>query len=293
MKANEIFFADSGLTSTSANHIANIAKEYIQSLESEVYNIQFYMSEVSIIGSTESNVLEDGTYDEELLILPEKLEQISEAKSLIAWLREAIKARKSMLEAVESLTLEQWANDNNITLPERPVKRAVLTVDDMYASRSIKERNHILSLQARAATIGKYIHPDGRFADERKAFHDKKRNKHEVKGEGRDTLIYTYTPSCSEHNLENVFFQLQKVHRETQAELNSIEHSINEAIRQDEMDASAAYSAAMSDYRICMQELEAKLNDYKISESRRIGALKIVVPNDLKPIYDSINKLGK
>ena len=33
---NNVFFSENGLTSTSANHVANLAKEFIQSIESDV-----------------------------------------------------------------------------------------------------------------------------------------------------------------------------------------------------------------------------------------------------------------
>jgi hypothetical protein len=42
-----------------------------------------------------------------------------------------------------------------------------------------------------------------------------------------------------------------------------------------------------------MNELEAILHSYKLAESKRIGALKIVIPHDLQSIYDTVNSLGK
>lgn len=290
---NNVFFSENGLTSTSANRVANLAKEFIQSIESDVQNVQFYNSEVALIGTSEKNLIEQGITDDELKRIPNGLQQIWEAKSLIAWLREAIKARKSLLDAVEKMTLEQYAAENGIELPKCPEHRKTATAESVYAELSVKERNRILSLQAKAATIGKYIHPDGRFADERKKFYDKTRNQHQVKGEGRDTLLYTYTPSCDPDTLEDVFFELQKIHRETQAELNKIEHEVNDKIRNDEMEEAATYAADYSQYRGRMNELEANLHSYKLAESKRIGALKIVIPHDLQDIYDTVNSLGK
>ena len=36
MDKNIVFFGESGLTSTSANHVANLAKEYAQKQESKI-----------------------------------------------------------------------------------------------------------------------------------------------------------------------------------------------------------------------------------------------------------------
>jgi len=155
MNVNEIFFAVSGLTSTSANHVANLAKEYVQNVESDINNVQFYKSEVALIGTSDKNLIEDGISDEALLLIPDKLYAIANAKSLIAWLREAIKARTALLNAVNSMDISEWAVEFNITLPVAPVRRKTLTKEDVLAAMNIKERNRIYSLETQAAVIGK------------------------------------------------------------------------------------------------------------------------------------------
>lgn len=60
---NLIFFGDAGLTAASANHIANLAKEYVQDIESKLNNFQLYRSSVALIGTQEQNVLSEGVND--------------------------------------------------------------------------------------------------------------------------------------------------------------------------------------------------------------------------------------
>lgn len=53
MEKDLIFFKKEGeegvaLTSTSANHIANLAKEYIQGVEMQLNNISFYNTEIAL-----------------------------------------------------------------------------------------------------------------------------------------------------------------------------------------------------------------------------------------------------
>ena len=50
-KVNEVFFGNHGLTSTSANHLANIAKEKIVSNEAKLKNLNFVTTTVDIVGS--------------------------------------------------------------------------------------------------------------------------------------------------------------------------------------------------------------------------------------------------
>ena len=42
-----------------------------------------------------------------------------------------------------------------------------------------------------------------------------------------------------------------------------------------------------------MAKLEKEFNLYKEQEQHRIARLKIVIPNDLKEIYEAVNNLGK
>ena len=106
MKADYIYFGDAGMTSTSANHAANMAKESVRHLMDELAGVSFYGTTVSLLssgaGAKQSKVGNtaeqlDGTYD--------KLKTIGEAHALIAWLREAIKARERLLAEVKNMTL--------------------------------------------------------------------------------------------------------------------------------------------------------------------------------------------
>ena len=107
---NLIFFGDAGLTSTSANHVANLAKEYVQNIETELANCSFYRESVALIGTKDFNILSEGMDDEAVKKIPNLLQKVSEANSLIAWLREAIKAKKTLTEQVDCMSMETWAS---------------------------------------------------------------------------------------------------------------------------------------------------------------------------------------
>ena len=50
-KANEIFFTDKGLTSTSASHLAGLAQETILGNEAKLKNMSFITTKMDIVGS--------------------------------------------------------------------------------------------------------------------------------------------------------------------------------------------------------------------------------------------------
>ena len=290
---NKIFFGNSGLTSTSANHVANLAKEFVQNVECDLNNVELVNSAVVLIGTSDYNVLKEGWNNDTLKSVAEKLDYVSQAKSLIAWLREAIKARKALLDEIKDMEMPVWAKLFEIELPIYPKKRATITKEQVIAGFTIKKRNRMYALETKASTIGKYIHPDGNFAKARKEYQKRLHNKHDVNGNGRDTLLYQYRPSCDESLLEETYFNLQNLHRECQAELNGILYEIDEIVRMDEVEACAEFTPLFNAFQKDMCALDARFQEYKINESKRIGDLKIAIPDDLKPIYNIVNSLGK
>ena len=226
MKKDYIFFEKYGdnptLTSTSANHIANMAKEYILNLESEIDNIKFYTTKITIIGTDKENILSKGLTD--ISFIPKYLKEIAKAKSLIAWIREGIKAKENLLREIEMFTSEDYAEKFNIPIPQFPKKKSVLTEDEYYSQLSLKERNEYYSLETEAAVIGKVIHNRGSIAKERSKYLLILQNPNNIEGTGRDTIIKSYEPTISQTQIEKVFFELQKRHREVQARLNAIKN---------------------------------------------------------------------
>ena len=65
MKKDTIFFtADGkGLTSTSANHIANLAKEMIRNILTSLDEMTFYSTNVSLISGNKPHTLNQGITD--------------------------------------------------------------------------------------------------------------------------------------------------------------------------------------------------------------------------------------
>jgi hypothetical protein len=56
MEKDKIFFGEGGITSTSANHCANVAKEMYQYLQNELFLMKLYTTEVSLIDSSEKKL---------------------------------------------------------------------------------------------------------------------------------------------------------------------------------------------------------------------------------------------
>ncbi len=295
MEKEMIFFSaeGNGLTSTSANHIANMAKEMIRSLTSELAELQFYSTDVALIGDSKTNRLVNGVNDEAVTAVTDKLFRVAKAKSLIAWLREGIKAKEILIEKTENISLEDFAKQEGITLEKEPEQPKLMTDDDYIGTLSLKERCRYYEVETLAATLGKEIHPGGSFAEARDTLLKKLDRPHSVSGEGRDTLIYTYTPSVDTQIVEDVFFRLQKLYREAQADVNTDKHDCKRAVSETNIARNAEYVAKMAEWTNNRKLLESRRTEYIKRRVRDLGEMKIVIPESLQGIYGEVSRLGK
>ncbi len=295
MKKDLIFFASDGkgLTSTSANHIANMAKEMIRTLETELQGMVFYSTEVALIGNDNINTLSIGSDDSTVKATADKLFRIARAKSLIAWLREAIKAKERLIKETEALTIQDFAKSAGIEIPEAPKYSEPLTEDEYYASLSLQERNRYYELETLAAVLGKEIHPGGSFADARDNLARRMANPHDVKGDGRDTLIYSYRPTVSADVVESVYFDLQKLYREAQAKLNAIKYECEKAVREAGIRAQTEFTKATEAWNARMEDIRNRRAEYIRKKTKEYGDMKITIPYSLDGIYTEVSRLGK
>ena len=295
MKKDMIFFSTEGkgLTSTSANHIANLAKEMVREIETSLSGLTLYSTSVALIGNDSVDTLKEGDKAEVLENVKAQLHTIAKANSLIAWLREAIKAKDRLLKEVEELSTDDFMEQKGIEIPKMPKKGVPLTEDAYYASLSLEERNRFYSLEALASVLGKAVHPDGTLANAREQLNERLKNPKAVIGTGRDALIYTYTPTVESDMVDKVYFAIQKEFRETQASLNAIKFDCQKAVKESEIEVQTAYADACNKYQAELSRIQNDMSIYKKVRVREIGNLKIVIPDSLSHIYEEVANLGK
>lgn len=280
------FFGDKGLTATSANHIANLAKEAYEKLESKLNSTSFIRETITIIGSTaETNVkLSQAGL---ITLVPDVLKEICEYKSLIAWLREAIKEKDRLFKENKL-----WVSDAYTEhMKNRPQCEVYLTEQDVIDSWTVKEQEEYLSLETVCAVVGKYIHPNGALSMAKKELSRRINNPVTTECSGRDTIIRRYYPEATEEEVNTLFFNLQKNHREYQARLNGIKHKIDMTLREDVQKKDEAFKKAIQEYNNKAEELIVADKLTREEKHKEIEALKIVIPNNLKSIYVKLTSM--
>lgn len=290
-KEDLIYFGDNGLTSTSANHIANKAKETIKNFETRLQNISLYSTYLSTIDGNGNNIEIKKCFDETNIVsLSNDIEYISNFKALCAWLREAIKAKDRMTKTINSFTIGKWMKLNNIELNQEQ-EYVCHTFEDYLATLSIKERCRYYTVEAHCAAIGKFIHTDGAFYKARQEMFDKRTNPVEVKESENHIIVYKHEFPLSVPVVDDEFFKLNEKYRSYQAELNSIKHKGETWISQMDAEENAKNSKAYDNWKIQYEKATNEYREFLISEKKRVSNLKIVIPDDLKETYEYINKL--
>lgn len=297
---NNDYFSTEGLTSASANHLANMAKEYAQRIAQPVMNLRLYSENVTLLlnNSTTTIHTENDTLDD----IPSVISKTAKCYSLISWLRESITAKDDETTRLQHMTFNLWVQEQNITLPEEPRMPTMPTSPSKAISEqvfTVKERNRYLELKTTLSIYGQFIHPDGLLTRQAKELQRIANSPNTITGQGQDTLIHHYDIDMDgADRMEKLFYQLQGEHRQLQAELNGMEHRLQMegekefAARQSEYDQKMTeYRKQKADYDAQMQLLHNDFNKWKQSEVERVSALRIIIPNDLQGIYAEVNGL--
>ena len=302
----EKFFGTSGYTSTSANYIANKAKEIVEGINAD--SIDFITTKVSSLNNSTEMILSRGLKESQLNTLIERQIIASKLNGLISWMREAIRAKETLLNQCERTNFNAWMKENypdvdlntfGADVIDNPEPEDITMTADEWAmnNMSIKEINEYLFLLASCSKIGKFIHPNGEYSRAR-ATALQKHGTSSVKDYQSSTVIYNYESSIPADVIEKKFFEMQELHREYQKRLNSIKFNIDNEVQK----LNDQYTAMLDKYNeiesmnnanISKKRAEYKtlFNTWKMKKLDELRKLKIIIPNELKEIVDLVNNV--
>lgn len=284
---NRVFFGEKGITSTSANHLANLAKECMESNRRALEGVGFITSTVRLLNGGEAAILTEGRNEQYLSSVPELLKEIAEMNTFCAWMREAIKAKDEELSLIDNANLCDYFED----LPETPERGIMWNEKDAIATFSIAERMEYYSLEAEAATLGKFIHPDKPFSVARTDMMKCMVQPNKLVGEGVNAMMYHFVPSISSDLVEDYYMQLQQKHRNVEGALNKYKYRIKKLVEEHNLELEHKYRDACEVYSMTMQTKGTEFRAWQIEERSKIAALKIVIPEALAKTYEKLSLL--
>lgn len=284
MKQNSMLGKD-GLTITSANHLANIAKEMYEALVSKLESLKFYSRDYMLAIAGKTFRVENESEKSELGTLASDLKEIGALKSLIAFLREGIKAKNEMSsDAAFEEHVEELIKSGREDL-KKPVAKKEVAFEEELSKLTAEQKARYYALEAKCATIGSFIHPEGAFAKARKDFLEHTKDPIKVMGKGQEAEINTYSSSFTAEEIDSVFFELQKEYRNYQAEFNKLKAEVDEKVAEANREIAKDNLASMKLW-VDTRKVERTLYDTEVK------ALKVVIPQNLREVYEKVNAVA-
>lgn len=301
-----VFFAqegEKGLNLTSATHLCALASQIKAQDEAKLRNISFVNTYLSIVGNDGENQTNVGYTSEELEVIPEILSRIAKMNAFISWFAEARKALENYKRERESISIEDWAKEEGITMPEYPdnecLQISMSTLEDVMTELNIKERQEYLALEARSAVLGKFIHPDEPYESARTTMHNVSVKPYETRGSGRDTLIYRYNTSVEPVEVDNMFNKLQREYRRTEQSLNHMKADLRKRLEvrhleetQKRQEAACDYKERVNAYHQEYREIFIKYEQWQKDEQVRLSKIKLAIPEALASTVEMLNHLA-
>lgn len=286
----KVFFADKGITSTSANHVSNKGKELLKSEQAILDNINFANTTASLLSGGESRTITKGMNADSFESMHKTIAKIANLNAMSAWIHEAIKAKTEILEYVQSLSIDKWAKDQNIELPNAPGKEFPITESDVIGTWDVAKRNKYYVYESYCSLVGKFIHPKGAFYEAKAQMNNAVQNPNKVEGSGRDAIIYSYEPSMPVSDVNAEYDWLSTELRHKEAEFNKMRQEIIDAITEDKLAKAQKFDDAYTKYIDTMESIRNRFDMWKTKTVKEVSALKIYLPQGPKQTYDEINK---
>ena len=296
---NDIYFGEEGMTSTSAQHVSAMANVMVQDVKQHLMGLRLYEKSIRVIGDVECKVEEvNNTLPE----ISEGVKQICKANALIAWLREAVKEREQAQQYIQDMTLDKWMELQGIEKPASPVPPMMPKINFqdyktiLDTGLSVKEYNRFVELNSALAVYGEMIHDKGLLTRQKNELARIMQNPTEVKESGRDTIITTYKVDVNiGTDLDKLYTELQSEYRKLQAEKNGIEAKFSNmamAYHTRKMEewkaAKAQYDRDLTRVNSELVGIQTRMQEWKKQRMEELAALKIIIPNDLKALYKSL-----
>lgn len=310
-----------GLTATSASFLAGLASQEVNRLEAEVKASVFYDTFLELLSGNDQPRLIAKGKDEAFLkeVLP-VAEKIGALRGFMAYVHEAIKEKERRTNYLDGLDYSDWLKlpENSArraeleaikepARPEEPAKPETVTLEWAKSQLSVKDLAHYLLLEAKASTLGVYIHPDGVLAHAKDELADRIARPVKAAVAGSDTTIFSYKSSADPDLVYDSYNRWQQAHRTWEAEVNSIKAKLDIIMKNESLERTRRYREALNEYdkavrnykaevdRVMAEELKLQTEyaDWLVREHEAVRQLKIIVPHELQSVYDYLALLGK
>ncbi len=91
--------------------------------------------------------------------------------------------------------------------------------------------------------------------------------------------------------MEEVFFELQKIHRQNERELNRIKFALKRESDRLNLESQQKYKSELEKASLQYKRMFSQYKEWQIKESDRVSKLKIIIPDALQTTYEKLSLL--
>ena len=292
MKTTSIFLGTKGLSQSEANHTANISKEIAETVSGEISGMSLFKKTLNdTFGKTAYNFVK--RVDD----LKTKCMEEGKIYALSAWLREGIKAKATMLAMILSASAEDLGFATNGE-PEQPILEETPQEADMINGLSIADRAEYLTCEAKAAHIGKKVHSKGLIPQWKHQLAMQQPVEF-IQGTNAHMRI-DIEQIISLKEVDELFYELQKEHREVESRLNYYKAMLHNLFNQEVARINSANAEVIEAYRTKQADYRTRYEvSSKLAEAKRalllkeISDLKVIIPDSLQETLDYVQSYSK
>lgn len=281
---------EKGLTSTKANEYANLAKEAIKEANQFLSDLNLSTTTISCISVQGEKIVKKGVTPTQFSTIKEKLNTIAEYNAFIAWLREAIEAKEELIAEIDSYNVYNYCKKVGIEYPELPSMNYDVNSEEQA---DVKEMADYYIANAYAAVLGQSIHKDGVFASKRDQLLKDINNPVGITGSGRDTVIYTVTPTIPVEDVNDLYLELQSIWREKESRVNKMKYDWQTEDKLETQRRLSEYANRTSEIHAEQQRIINEFTMWREKELKQVVDLKIIIPNAFLDIFKKLQELGK
>ena len=308
-----VFFGAGGITTTLASHYAELIKANALSINAEFSRTAAFHGIMDFKGK-EVEVDLFRTIDLEGLATKE-----GEMYALSAWLREAVKAKDSLIQYFKTVNYTDLLVEGVLPVftENRPTPKSIpamnmLKDEDILGNFNVAERADYYKVEAKAAHLGIKIHPKGVIYNI-KAELEKGRGtgfKALPDGSGESTFLVNYEALYDLETIRSIYFRLQAQHKSAESSLNHYKALIKNAVTEGNAklqqeytnlvrSVSTEYQKELAGYNARLEahdaEIGALISDaekLRLELIKYVSQLKVIIPKDLEYIVKEIADLS-
>ena len=301
MDEYKIYFAEEGkpgITMDKAQRLCVWADKMMMDAQAAISSVNF-VGEKEITFNRKELVTVVG---DSQICFDEEIKNMIALTSLMSWLHEAINAKKTLVQNAFNLTIEDWAKENGIEIPERPTVRLRRRIrrdeHDEYVLQFMSKWEpekvaRYYRLQNTCAILHKLVGEDAPYETAIKRLMEITKKPRVKSWHGEKLYVTEFTPSVDVEAAFKQYKAYQWQHSQAQSELNALKSELEQDKKRYEAQIFQKGKEEYAAYNDKMHAIESEFSAVFAQRIDEAQKLKIRIPENLMDIFNTVRSMGQ